>query len=145
MYILSVQTSQITAGCCGVYMSDNSPFLVLEETCDEAIVWFTEQVDHTGMQVVRTFDLQATRQENPDCPCPHHGSDQCDCQMVLLVYHPGHQPISIVAHGFDGQTWFSVVDNPQQRADPHLEATIRHLMALPLPPTINLIHYARSI
>lgn len=120
-------------------MSDNSPFLVLEMTCDDAINWFTEQVDHTGMQVVRTFDLQAARRENLNCPCPHHGTDQCDCQMVvLLVYRIGHQPISVVAHGYDGQTWFSVVDNPQQRADPHLESAIQHAVALPILPEINL-------
>lgn len=120
-------------------MSDNSPFLVLEMTCDDAIEWFTEHVDHTGLQVVRTFDLQAARHENLDCPCPHHGTEQCDCQMVvLLVYRAGHLPISIVAHGYDRQTWFSVVDNPQQRADPHLESTIHHAVDLHILPEINL-------
>jgi hypothetical protein len=45
--------------------------------------------------------------------------------VVLLVYGSGRQPVSIVAHGHNGQTWFSVVDTPQQRADPRLEAAIR--------------------
>jgi len=45
--------------------------------------------------------------------------------VVLLVYGSDRQPVSIVAHGHNGQTWFSVVDTPQQRADPRLEAAIR--------------------
>jgi hypothetical protein len=120
-------------------MSDNSPFLVLEMTCDDAIEWFIEHVNHTGLQVVRTFDLQTALHENINCPCPHHGTDQCDCQLVvLLVYRAGHEPISIVAHGYDGQTWFSVVDNPQQPAGPLLESAIHHAVALPILPEINL-------
>jgi len=124
-------------------MSDNSPFLALEKTCDEAIEWFTEQVNDAGLQVVRTFDLQTARHANIDCPCPHHGTDQCDCQMVVfLVYRTGHQPISIVAHSYDGQTRFSVVDNPQQHADPHLEATMRYALAPYMLPATNLPTHA---
>ncbi len=111
-------------------MSDTAPFLVLEQTCGDAVDWIIEQFSGFCLQVVRTFDLQVARQMNVECPCPHHGTDQCDCQLVvLMVYKPGHSPISIVAHGYDGQTWFSVVDTPQQRADPRLEAVIRHAIA----------------
>ena len=113
-------------------MSDNSPFLILEQSCDVAIDWFVRQISNTGLQVIRTFDLQAARHDQAGCPCPHHGTEQCDCQMVvLLVYGSrGHklserQPVSIVAHGYNGQTWFLVVDTPQQRPDPSIEAAIR--------------------
>jgi hypothetical protein len=113
-------------------MSDNSPFLILEQPCDNAIDWVTRQIRSVGLQVVRTFDLHVARHAHANCPCPHHGTDQCDCQMVvLLVYGSGgytsseRQPVSVVAHGHNGQTWFSVVDSPQQRADPQLEAAIR--------------------
>jgi hypothetical protein len=120
-------------------MSDNSPFLILEQACGDAVGWISEQFTNAGLQVVRTFDLQVARQTSVDCPCPHHGTDQCDCQMVvLLVYRTSHQPISIVAHGYDGQTWFSMVDTPQQRADPHLEAAIRHALVSQILPSINL-------
>jgi hypothetical protein len=123
----------------GVKMSDNSPFLILEQSCDDAIDWLSGQVSRAGLRVVRTFDLQVARHAHVDCPCPHHGTDQCDCQMVvLLIYQTGRQPVSIVAHGYNGQTWFSVVDTPQQRADPHLEATIRHTLAPEMLPPINL-------
>lgn len=123
----------------GFAMSDNSPFLVLNRACGDAIEWIREQFTIAGLQVVRTFDLQVARKTNMQCPFPNHDSDQCDCQMVvLLVYKPGYHPISIVAHGYDGQTWFSIVDSPQQRADPKIEAAIRHaLVSRELPP-INI-------
>jgi len=107
-------------------MSDSTPFLILEQPCDAAINWVARQIGGVGLQVIRTFDLQVARHTHAGCPCPHHGTEQCDCQMViLLVYGSDRQPVSIVAHGYNGQTWFSVVDTPQQRADPRIEAAIR--------------------
>ena len=110
-------------------MSDSSPFLILELPCDDAIDWVARQIGSAGLQVVRTFDLNVARHTHASCPCPHHGTEQCDCQMVvLLVYGSERQPVSILAHGYNGQTWFSVVDTPQQRADPRLEAAIRQAL-----------------
>jgi hypothetical protein len=117
-------------------MSDNSTFLILEQPCNEAIDWLIQQIGKTGLQVVRTFDLNVARHTQDSCPCPHHGTEQCDCQMVvLLVYGTERQPVSIVAHGYNRHTGFSVVDTPQQRADPKLEAVIRRALA-PFIPTI---------
>ena len=114
-------------------MSDNPPFLVLEQPCAAAVEWASRQITGAGLQVVRTFDLNVARSQRSDaqasCPCPHHGTEQCDCQMVvLLVYGGDRQPLSLVAHGADQQTWFSVVDTPQQRADPGLEAAVRRAL-----------------
>jgi hypothetical protein len=120
-------------------MSDSSPFLILEQPCDDAIDWVARQMSNAGLQVVRTFDLHVARHALASCTCPHHGTDQCDCQMVvLLVYGREPQPVSMVAHGHNGQTWFSVVDTPQQRADPHLEATIRHALSPYIHASLNL-------
>jgi hypothetical protein len=117
-------------------MSDSDPFLILQQPCNEAIAWVIYQVSRAGLQVMRTFDLQVARHDPADCPCPHHGTDQCDCQMVvLLVYGDDNQPVSLVVHSYDNHTWFSLVDTPQQRADHRLERAI--LQALPvddLPP-----------
>ncbi len=108
-------------------MSDSLPFLTVDLTSDNAIEWITDRARHAGLQVMRTFDLQDTWNPDIDCPCPHHGTERCDCEMaVLLIYKKGFQPISVVAHGHDGKTWFWIVDNPQQRADPHLEASLRY-------------------
>ena len=113
-------------------MSDGSPFLLLDQPCDRAVGWVIKQINKTGLRVLVTFDLQVARLAHFDCKCPYHGTDQCDCQMVvLLVYSNGkdtfseQNPVSIVAHGHSGQTWFSVVDTPQQRADPRMETAIR--------------------
>ncbi len=117
-------------------MINDGPFLVLESPCDQAVDWVIDRLDKVGLLVLRTFDLQSARQAQAWCPCPYHGTERCDCQMmVLLVYQPHKAPLAIIAHGNDQQTWFSFVDTPQQRADPHLESYIRDLAA---PQTMNL-------
>jgi hypothetical protein len=111
-------------------MSDAYPFLILEQPCNEAAAWVIRQVSGAGLQVLRTFDLQDARHDLAECPCPHHGTDRCDCQMVvLLIYGGDYQPVSLIAHSHDGKTWFSLVDTPQQRADPRIQRAI--LQALP--------------
>ena len=126
-------------------MSDSYPFLILEGPCDEAIAWVVSQVSTAGLQVMRTFDLQAARHDPANCPCPHHGTEQCDCQMVvLLVYGDDYQPVSLVAHCHDGKTWFSLVDTPQQRADPHLERAIRQALPVGSIPPIGQDHWSHA-
>jgi hypothetical protein len=107
-------------------MGDNDPFLILDQPCDTAIEGVIRQIGLTGLRVMRTFDSNIARHAEARCACPHHGTDQCDCQMVvLLVYGGNRHPVSIVAHGHNGRTFFSMVDTAQQRADPRLEAAIR--------------------
>ena len=110
-------------------LSENTPFLTLDKPCDEAIEWLIIRVKQAGLLPVRTFDLQVARQAQVSCPCPHHGTTHCDCQMVvLLIYEARAQPLALIAHGYNGQTRFSVVDTPQQRANPRLETLLRHLV-----------------
>ena len=111
------------------------PFQVLEQPCEEAIAWVTKQLGNLGLRSVVTFDLQIARIAHTDCPCPHHGTDQCDCQLnVLLVYKINSKPATLLAHGHDGRTWLSLVNTPQQPVDPRLEALIRKtLVPPPLP------------
>jgi hypothetical protein len=111
-------------------MSENSPFLILKQPCGEAIDWIIQEISAVGLEVVRTFDLQVARNEHASFTCPDHGKDECDCQMVvLLVYDNTRQPLTLVGHGHDAQTWLSVVDTPQQRAAPHLEEAVRSALA----------------
>ncbi len=122
-------------------MSDNTALTLLDQPCDEAVGWVTEQARRAGLSVMRTFDLQIARQTHTSCPCPHHGTDQCDCQMViLLVYQDHRQPLAMIAHGYEGQTWFSVVDTPQQRADPQLVAAMRRLVTNQAQSTPGACH-----
>jgi hypothetical protein len=106
------------------------PFLVLKKDCGEAVRWLQDRLTQTGMQVVQTFDLQTTGFDHSSCSCPHHGTDQCDCQMVvLLVYDNGFPPASVIAHGYDGKTSFILVDSPGQSISYDLEATIQVALA----------------
>lgn len=111
-------------------MDDNTPFLSIDQPCDQAVDWFARQVTGAGMHIVQTFNLQAARSAQSFCTCPNHGTDHCDCQMVvLLVYGSDRQPTSVVAHGNHGQTWFSIVDHAEQRPDPQLETALRQALA----------------
>jgi hypothetical protein len=116
-------------------MSKETAFLIRDQTCDEAVAWMVKQIRQAGMKVIPTFDLQIARHAQGACPCPHHGTRQCDCQMiVLLVYWEDRTPVTIIAHGYNHQTRFVIIDNPQQQADPILSGYIRQLVAFPPQP-----------
>jgi hypothetical protein len=115
-------------------MNDNSPILMLDQSCDQAVDWVVDRFTQVGLSVMRTFDLQVARETQLTCPCPQHGTDICDCQMVvLLVYAGSKEPVTLIAHGNSDQTWLSVVDTPQQRADSYVEKTIRLVVSESLP------------
>ena len=110
-------------------MSSTPPLLIIDQACADAINGVIQELTGNGLQTLRTFDLQAADKVNAGCPCPYHGTGPCDCQMiVLLVYQGSRHPVSLVAHGYNDRTWLYMVDTPQQRADPHLEATIRQAL-----------------
>lgn len=78
----------------------------------EAVPHLIKQIEKSGLQVIQTFDLQDTRAADTACTCPRHGKEKCDCQMiVLLVYDQECPPVSLVAQGHQGQTWFSLVES----------------------------------
>ena len=115
-------------------MNENSPILKLNQPCDDAVNWVVDRFNQVGLSIMRTFDLQGARHAQLTCPCPYHGTDLCDCQMlVLLVYAGSKEPVTLIAHGYNNQTWFSVVDTPQQRADPRVSMTIRQVVSQSLP------------
>lgn len=118
-------------------MSTLMPFLVLDQTCDQVLTWVKQQLAGAGFRVVQTFDLQVARLAHPDCPCPHHGTADCNCQMVvLLVYGKQADPATLVIHGQDGRSWVSLVAPVGKRVNQHLEAVVRrvlipHLASMP--------------
>ena len=88
-------------------------FLSLNHPGDKSLVWVKEQLATAKLRAVQTFDLQSARHALEDCPCPHHGTEQCDCQMVvLLVYANAAEPATLILHGNDGRTWISLVEHP---------------------------------
>ena len=102
-----------------------SPFLTLDCSCDKALQWSSQNLTQNGLRVMQTFDLQTARQALENCPCPHHGTDQCDCQMVvLLVYGKAEGSVTLILHGNDGKTSLSLVNNSLQHADPAIQSAI---------------------
>ena len=129
-------------------MSALIPFLVLDQTCDQVLPCVNGQLTSAGLRVVQTFDLQIARLAHTDCPCPHHGTDDCNCQMVvLLVYRKQDDPVTLIIHGQDGRTWVSLGGPVGKRANQHLETAIRRALIpqLPnVPSSIEVAYEARS-
>jgi hypothetical protein len=97
-------------------MYQTSVILTLQSDSQAAIEQSIQGLDLAGFQVMRSFDLQVARSAHVGCTCPHHGTEQCDCQMVvLLVYGQDIVPVTLVVHGYDGQTQIALVDIPEQR------------------------------
>lgn len=105
--------------------------LTLKGPTEEAVRRITETLVGADLQVATSFDLRLAVAAHPLCPCPHHGTATCDCQMVvLLVYGPDACPATLVVHGRDGCTYLSLVSIPGQRPSPRLAVTIFDTLSL---------------
>ena len=129
-------------------MSALVPFLVLDQTCDQILAWVDEKLTSADFRIVQTFNLQVARLAHPECPCPHHGTDECNCQMVvLLIYGKQGDPATLVIHGQEHRSWVSVVSPVGKRSSHHFEITVRHTLVSQLPDVsfpIEVNHEARS-
>jgi len=106
-------------------MNAISPFLSVHRPCDETLRWLKRRFSRSGLRLLQTFDLHDARLASTDCPCPHHGSTDCDCQMlVLLIYNETAAPATLVLHSNEGRTWISLVNTPSQHAEPSIRAAI---------------------
>lgn len=111
-----------------------SPFLSINLPCDETLQWTKKQLLQADLRSIQTFDLHTARLAMHDCPCPNHGTDECGCQMVvLLVYGKAAEPATLILHGNDGQTWASIASDSQQRTDAKLINSIREALELEVP------------
>lgn len=129
-------------------MSALIPFLALDQTCEQVQAWINKRLTRAGFRVVQTFDLNVARLAHSDCPCPHHGTADCNCQMiVLLAYRKKNAPATLVIHSQDGQTWLSLTNPVGGRANQHLTAAIRRalLPRIPnMPSPVEMTYEARS-
>ena len=99
-------------------MNHLTSLLNLYQPTEETVAWAMQRLMACGFWVERTFDLHAARMSQVDCPCPYHGTNDCTCQMVVLLVHSQKaQPVTIVAHGHDGRTNLSLVDMASQSID----------------------------
>jgi hypothetical protein len=110
-------------------MSMLIPFLILDQTCEQVLAWINEKLPHAGFRVVQTFDLHVARLSHPNCPCPHHGTDDCNCQMiVVLIYGNQGDPATLVIHGQEGTASLSLGIPFNGHTNQHLEVAIRHVL-----------------
>ena len=94
-----------------------NPLLSISRPCDETAECLKIQLPQSGLRVLQTFDLQDVRFDLGGCACPHHGTQECDCDMVvLLVYGTEPEPITLVLHGSDGQTQVAFANENHQKA-----------------------------
>ena len=123
-----------------------SPFLSINHPCDEALEWTRELLVQADLNPIQTFDLHAARLAMHDCSCPNHGTDECDCQMVVLLVYGraadvstplNTSPVTLILHGNDGQTWISIANDPQQRADVKLINLMRQVLETKVPVSIS--------
>ena len=106
-----------------------SPFLSIDSSCDQTLQTIKTILSQAGLSAVQTFNLNTARLGLHECCCPNHGTDECDCQMiVLLVYGETAEPATLILHGNDGKTWVSMADNALQRADSRFITNIRHVL-----------------
>ena len=110
-------------------MSALLPFLVLDQSREQVEAWVKDKLTSADFRVVPTFDLQVARNAHPDCPCPHHGTDECSCQLVvLLVYGKQTDPATLIIHGHDDKTWISLATPIETRSRQNLESSVRHIL-----------------
>ena len=120
-------------------MSSTHPFVTTKKNSEEVIPWTIQMLEKAGMRVIQTFDLQGARLSHPKCPCPHHGTEACDCQIsVLLVYQKEQPPASLLIHGFQESTWMYLVDTPEQPINHCLDALIKETLTSSEPMSIDV-------
>lgn len=103
-----------------------SPFLSILCPCDEALPGVIQQLKDSGLRTVQTFDLHSAMSGLHGCSCPNHGTEECDCQMVvLLVYGDAVEPETLILHGDGKRTWISLADTILQNANHQLQITIQ--------------------
>jgi hypothetical protein len=118
-------------------MSALIPFLILNQTCEQVQVWINEKMTHIGFCVVQTFDLHVARLAHSNCQCPCHGTDDCNCQLIIvLVYGKQGDPATLVIYGRDGTAWLSLAVPASRHGNQHLESIIRRTL---MPHHTNML------
>lgn len=110
-------------------MSALIPFLILNQTCEQAQAWINEKLTYIGFRLVQTFDLQVARTAHPNCPCPCHVTGDCNCQMIVVfIYGAQGIPATLVIYGQDGRAWLSLAVPANGHGNQHLESVIRRTL-----------------
>lgn len=103
--------------------------LTLTGSGNEVASLMTSVLSRSNLRAVQSFDLNSARTEHANCGCPHHGTDLCNCQMiVLLVYGDNGPPVTITIHSRDGLTELALVTDSNQQPAPELQSLINGIL-----------------
>jgi len=118
--------------------------LLLDINGDDAVKTISEALGAHGFYILRSFDLRsALTAVTVGCECPHHGTEKCDCQfVVLLIYGEAAEPITLTTHSHNHQTRIQIVRDATMNPDPcFVEKVMAVLLeaspSLSLSPLIN--------
>jgi hypothetical protein len=81
--------------------------LTLAFPCEQTLSLLMSTLAVHGIRLERSFDLRSALHDQPECPCPHHGTKHCTCQYVVLLAYESAvagPPAVITAHECDGIT-----------------------------------------
>lgn len=114
------------------------PLMVFQSDCDQVIHQVTQLLASNGFLLFESFNLQSARATHSVCPCPHHGTEQCTCQMaVILVYAEDVDPVTLTIHGNDQQTELDIDDTPRTLSGRLLKNAIIDALGSINPITFN--------
>jgi hypothetical protein len=106
-----------------------SPILSIDQPCNDALHWINQRLIEANLRSAQTFDLHEARTGSIGCTCPHHGTTECDCQMVvILVYGSSNEPVTLILHGNDGKTLVSIGDIPLLKSEAGLIRAIQQAL-----------------
>lgn len=103
-------------------MNGQAPFRVFFSDCETVVRQVTQNLEGTGLRVVRSFDLRSACASFTDNICPHHGTAPCDCQLVILLIYGAGAPVSLILHSHRGQTELQWDEAPDARPSPEWQA-----------------------
>lgn len=93
-------------------MGHISPFLSIDSSWENALQSIQTRLSRAGFSTVQTFNLHAVRVSSQENGCPTHATEECDCQLVvLLVYGEPAEPATLVLHGNHAKTWLSIPES----------------------------------
>jgi hypothetical protein len=104
--------------------------LLLDLNGDEAVKTISESLRSHGFYVLRSFDLRsALTVTDVGCECPHHGTEKCDCQfVVLLIYGSAAEPITLTTHSHNNQTRVQIVRDATMKPDARFAESVMALI-----------------
>jgi copper chaperone CopZ len=91
------------------------PTFFINRVFDEATRITVETLSNQSYRVVTSFDLQNAAASHELCTCPHHGTDKCTCQYLVLLAYPCNQgkPLVIAVHGRGQKSYVSLLEGQE--------------------------------